>query len=103
MATPAASRQFHWLPTTSVGRWAVALFAAFFISVAVTASIDVDLAVGRLNIRGAFNLLVLIASGVLAAFAIIRCGERALLVFAVLLPALLALGFEASESIFGPY
>ncbi len=93
---------------TSAGWWAVALFTAFFISVAVTVSFDslgfdLDFTVGRFNPVGGFNLLVAIAGGAVAAFAIVRRGERSLLVLAPLMLALLALGFEVAESFFGPY
>lgn len=103
MTTPTASPHFHWLPTTRAGWWAVALFAAFFISVAVTVSFDVDLTVGRFNFVGAFNFLVAIAGGALAVFAVMRRGERALLIFAALLPGLFVPGFEGAELLFPPY
>jgi cytochrome c oxidase subunit IV len=81
----------------------VALCAAFFISVAVTVSADVEFTVGRFNFVGAFNFLVAIAGGALAVFAVMGRGERGLLVFAALLPGLFVLGFEGAELIFPPY
>jgi hypothetical protein len=75
----------------------VALCAAFFISVSVTVSADLDFTVGRLNIVGMFNFLVAIAAGALALYAMLRRGERSLILLAPVLPALFAAGFELAE------
>jgi hypothetical protein len=94
MTTPAASRHFHWLPTTRPGGWALALQLLFLVLVPL-----------NLVIEGAGQLAAWagLLGGALAAFAVMRRGESALLVFAALLPALFVLGFEGAELLFPPY
>jgi hypothetical protein len=75
----------------------VGLCAAFFISVAVTSSLDLEFSVGRFNFVGAFNFLAAIAGGALALYAVLVRGERSLIVLAPILPALFAIGFELAE------
>ena len=94
---------WYVLPRTLAGWWAAALCAAFFMSVAVTVSSDVELSAGRFNFVGAFNFLLAIAGGALALYAILRCGERSLIVLVPVLPALAAAGFELAELLVPPY
>jgi hypothetical protein len=77
----------------------VALCAAFFILVSVTVSTDPDFTVGRLNVVGAINFLVAIAGGGMALYAMLRRGERSLILFAPVLPALFAIGLEFAEAL----
>jgi hypothetical protein len=94
MTTPAASRHLHWLPTTRLGTWALALGLLFVASLPLNSFIEG---------AGRFVALVGLLGGALAVFAIMRRGERALLVVAALLPALFVLGFELAELLFPPY
>lgn len=94
------SDRWHVLPRTRAGWWAVALCAAFFVSVAVTVSADVEFTVGRLNVAGAFNFLVAIAGGALALYAMLLRGERSLIALVPVLPALFVAGFELAELLF---
>ena len=94
------SNRWYVLPRTSAGWWAVALSAAFFVSVAVTVSADVEFTAGRFNFAGAFNFLVAIAGGALALYAMLVRGERSLIVLVPVLPALFAAGFELAELLF---
>ena len=94
------SNSWYVLPRTPAGWWAVALCAAFFVAVAVTVSADVESTVGPLNLAGAFNFLVAVAGGALALYAMLRRGERSLIVLVPVLPALFAAGFELAELLF---
>jgi len=81
------------LPSTRLGRWAVGLAAA-----------NVVLLMGwrLMGPLGGFpGLACGLAGGVVALIAIFRHGERAITVFAALLPALFVLAFVAAELIIG--
>ncbi len=81
------------LPSTRLGRWAVGLAAA-----------NVVLLMGwrLMGPLGGFpGLACGLAGGVVALIAIFRHGERAITVFATLLPALFVLVFIAAELIVG--
>jgi hypothetical protein len=87
-------RRAELLPATSLGRWAVALGAAFFPLVFAAPLVPGAAALG---------LACGLASGVAAVTAIVRRRERAPIVFAALLPTVIALGFGVAEVIFvGP-
>jgi len=89
--------RFHLLPTTRLGWWAVRLavaFAALFVvgdRIVVVAGRDQ----GAVLVVGAGLSLML--AGVTAAFAIVRRGERSVLVFLPLIPALLVVLFLLGE------
>jgi hypothetical protein len=82
-------RRLAVLPTTQLGKWAVGLAGA---SVVLLFGWSL---VGRLG--GVPGLAFGLAGGVLALVAIVRRGERALTVFAVLLPFLTVLVFLLAE------
>lgn len=85
-------RRVRWLPTTQLGKWAVALAAGLF----VLEPLWMVLPGG-----GALGLLSGLAGGVVALVAITRRHERAVLVFAALVPFLLALVFVLAELFIG--
>jgi hypothetical protein len=85
-------RRVHWLPTTRLGKWAVALAAGLF----VLEPLWMVLPGG-----GALGLLSGFAGGVVALVAITRKHERAILVFAALVPFALALAFVLAELFVG--
>jgi hypothetical protein len=76
------------------------LCVAFFVAVAVTVSLDLELTAGRLNLAGAFNFLVAIAGGAVALYALLGRGDRSLILLVPLLPALFAIGLELAELLF---
>lgn len=80
------------LPTTSLGGWAVGLSAAFFPLVFAAA----------LAPRGAMLAFVSgLAGGVAGLMAIVRDRERAVSVFAALVPLAIAVAFVVAEVISG--
>jgi hypothetical protein len=81
------------LPTTPLGKWAIGLAAA---SIVLLLGWTV---LGRLG--GVPGLALGLAGGVLALVAILRHGERALTVFAALLPFLNVLVFLLAELLIG--
>lgn len=85
-------RRFPPLPTTRLGRWAVGLAVAY--PLLVTA--------WRILPGGALlGFASGIAGGVLALVAIVRRGERALLVFAAVAPLVLVVAFVLAELLVG--
>ena len=86
-------RRVVFLPTTPLGTWAIGLAAASVVLVFGWASL------GRLV--GVPALALGLAGGALALVAIIRHGERALTVFAALLPFLNVLFFVLAELLIG--
>jgi hypothetical protein len=80
------------LPTTDLGRWAVGLAAAFFALVFAAFVVPRGAAVG---------LVCGLAAGVAALSAVIRGHERAVSVFAALVPLLIAVGFVLAQLIAG--
>jgi hypothetical protein len=87
------------LPRTAAGWWAVALLVAFACAVAVTTAVDLDANIGQLNLRGTINLLLLLAAGAAALYALLLRGERSVMVVVPILLAVLAVGFEIAEAI----
>lgn len=80
------------LPTSSLGRWAVGLSSGFFPLVFAASVVP----------RGAaFGIAFGVSGGVAAVVAIIRDRERALTVFAALLPAAIAVAIVLAEWITG--
>jgi hypothetical protein len=94
MTTPAAGAHVRWLPATRPGKWALALGALVLACVALNFAIE-----GAGRVAGWAGLF----GGALAAYAVIRRGERAVLVFVVLLLGLFVLGFEGAELLLPPY
>jgi hypothetical protein len=86
-------RRFVVLPTTRLGTWAVVLAV---VSVALLLSWSL---MGRLG--GVPGLGFGLAGGVAALVAIIQRGERALTVFAALVPFLNAVGFVLGSLLIG--
>jgi len=87
------TRRITILPTTRLGRWAVGLAAA-----------NVVLVLGwrLMGPLGAFpGFACGLAGGVVAMVAIFRRGERAITVFAALVPLLLVVAFVLAELIVG--
>ena len=80
------------LPTTHLGRWAVGLAAAFFPLVFAAAVVPRGAALG---------FACGIAGGAAALLAIIRDGERAVIVLAAVAPVVIAVGFVLAELING--
>jgi hypothetical protein len=80
------------LPKTTLGWWAIGLAAAFF-PLALTAGYEVLPGGGRVSFACA------VASGAAGLTAIVRDGERALVVFVALAPLLFAVAFELAELI----
>ena len=80
------------LPTSSLGRWAVGLSSGFFPLVFAATVVP----------RGAaFGMAFGVSGGAAAVVAMIRDRERALTVFAALLPAAIAVAFVLAEWITG--
>lgn len=80
------------LPTTALGRWAVGLTVAFFALVLA----------GTVVPRGAaLGFACGLAGGIAALAAMIRDRERAVTVFAALVPPAIAVAFVVSELISG--
>jgi 4-hydroxybenzoate polyprenyltransferase len=86
-------RRFAILPTTYLGKWALALAAA---SIVLLMSWTL---MGRLG--GIPGLVLGLAGGVVALVAIFRRGERAVTVFAALFPFLNVVGFVLAELLIG--
>jgi hypothetical protein len=82
------SRRIAVLPTTKLGWWAVGLTAAFFPLVFAAAVVPGAAALG---------LGCGIAGGVVAVIAIVRDYDRALTVFAGLVPFVIGLAFMLAE------
>jgi hypothetical protein len=80
------------LPTTSLGRWAVGLAAAFFPLVFAASVFPKGAALG---------FFCGLAGGVAALMAIIRDRERAVTVLAALVPLAMAVAFVLAELIIG--
>lgn len=80
------------LPTTRLGWWAVGLAAAFFPLVFAAAVVPRVAALG---------FICGLAGGVAALIAIVRDRERAVIVFAALVPLAIAVGFMVAELISG--
>ena len=98
----------RWLPTTKAGRVAVWAAAAFVVLVLVNVLIVGPSTAGTDDGRSALDLAVVwaeilaaLAAAVAALLAILRHGERALLVFASLLPAALVIVLEVGELLLG--
>ena len=85
-------RRFAVLPMTSLGKWAVGM------AVAGTVLVLGWSAIGRLGVLG---LALGLASGGAALIAIFRRGERAVTVFAALLPFLTVVVFLLTELLIG--
>ncbi len=82
------NREFRVLPMTRSGRWAVALaLAGTLLMLAWTV----------LPGGGASALVLWLAGGIVALVAFTRHGERGLLVFAALLPFVMAVVFVVAE------
>ena len=87
------ARRIAILPTTRLGRWAVGLAAAFIVLV---------LAWRVMGPAGAApGFACGLVGGVVALVAIFRHGERAITVFAALVPFVFVLGFVVAELIIG--
>ena len=84
--------RINLLPTSALGRWAVGLAAAFFPLVFAAALVPRAAALG---------FVCGVAAGVAALLAIIRDHERALTVFAALVPLAIAVAFVLAEVITG--
>lgn len=80
------------LPTTNLGRWAVGLAAAFLPLVFAAAVVPRGAALG---------FVCGLAGGVVALMAIVRERERAVTVFAALVPLAIAVAFALAELITG--
>lgn len=89
---PVEPRRISILPTTQLGRRAVGLAAAFVVLVPAWKVFPGGAALGF-----ACGLV----GGVVALLAIVRHGERALAVFAAVVPLLLVVGFVAAELLVG--
>jgi hypothetical protein len=89
----ARRRRIAIAPTTPLGRWAAGLGAASIVLLAGSAALG--------TWGASLGLVCGILGGVVALVAIIRGGERAITVFAALLPWLLALGFVLAEPLIG--
>jgi len=102
--------RFHLLPTTRLGWWAVRLAVAFAALFVVGMSLaGAGQKIGGegvfdnlwltvpLAVVGMTALLAGVLAGVTAAFAIVRRGERSVLVFLPLIPALLVALFVLGE------
>src|SRR3990172_7589208 len=86
------ARRITILPTTRLGWWAVGLAAAFPVFVLAWTIVPGGAALG---------LACGLAGGVVALVAIFRHGERAITVFAALVPLVLGLAFVLAELIIG--
>jgi len=93
MTTQRGERRFHLLPTTTAGRWAVALGLAFLLWVPLS---------GGMMPPGVGKLFLVAGplGGCLAIYAVVRRGERALLVLLPLVPAAAVAGFAIAEALF---
>jgi hypothetical protein len=80
------------LPTTDLGRWAVGLAAAFF---------PLVFAAGVVPLGAALGFFCGLAGGAAALTAVIRDRERAVTVFAALLPLVVGVAFVLAEVITG--
>jgi hypothetical protein len=90
---PRRARRVAILPTTRLGRWAVGLAAASFVLV---------LAWRVMGPAGAVpGFACGLAGGVVALVAIVRRGERAITVFAALVPLMFVVFFVLAELIVG--
>jgi hypothetical protein len=99
-------RKFLARPATRLGRWAVALAAAFAVMFIINAAVFMRLAEAPwqhivLPFYGIAMLLCGLAAGVAAAIAIVRKGERSWLVWLPLLPCVLVLFLVVGE-LLGP-
>lgn len=83
-------RRITILPTTNLGRWAVGLATAFFPLVFAAAVVPRGAALG---------LVCGLAGGVAASIAIVRDHERAVTVFAAVVPFVIGLAFMVAELI----
>lgn len=81
-------------PSTSLGRWALALALAGFVLMNFAWTL-----LGRLG--GFPGLALALIGGVLALTAIVRRGERSLAVFAALVPFLAVVAFVVAELVVG--
>lgn len=80
------------LPTTRMGWWAVGLAGAFFVLVLAAAVVPRGAALGFVCGLG---------GGVVALSAVVRDRERAVTVFAALLPLVIAVAFVLTELLTG--
>jgi hypothetical protein len=85
-------RRISFLPATRVGWWAVSLAAAFFPLVFAATVVPIAAALG---------FVCGLAGGVVALMAIIRDRDRAVTVFAALVPLAVAVAFVLTEVITG--
>lgn len=89
---PSRKRRLAMLPSTRLGWWAVGLAAAFFPLVVMWTIVPRGAALGMLSA---------IAGGVCGLVAIVRRGERALAVFATVVPLAMTVGFVLAELLVG--
>jgi hypothetical protein len=87
-ASPVHHRRMPVLPTTPLGRWAAGLAVTFFPLVFAAALVPRAAAAG---------FVCGLAGGVTALVAIVRDRERAVTVFAALVPLAIAVGFGLAE------
>ena len=85
-------RRIAILPTSDLGWWAVGLAAAFFPLVFVGAVVPRGIALG---------FVCGLAGGVTGLMAVVRSRERAVTVFAALVPLIVAVAFVLAELIAG--
>lgn len=85
-------RRITVLPTTSLGRWSVGLAVAFFPFVFAAAVVPRAAAIG---------VVCGLAGGVAALVAVLRDHERAVSVFAALVPLAIPVAFVLAELITG--
>jgi hypothetical protein len=90
--SPVKHRRRTILPTTNLGRWAVGLATAFFPLVFAAAVVPRVAALG---------FICGLTGGVAALIAIVRDRERAVIVFAALVPLAIAVAFVLAELISG--
>jgi hypothetical protein len=89
---PRADRKTRYLPTSSPGKWAVGL---------AVASVPLQFAWMILPGGAALAMACAFAGGVLGATAIIRHGERAIAVYATLVPFVMTVAFIIAELVIG--
>ena len=102
-ASPSKQRKFLARPATRLGRWSVALAAAFAVMFIINneavfmrlPEAPQELIVGPLS--GIAMLLCGLAAGVTAAIAVVRKGERSWLVWLSLVPCLYVLFLVVGE------
>jgi len=101
-------RKFLARPATRLGRWSVALAAAFVVMFIINAAVFMRLPEAPwqpsvLPFYGIAMLLCGLAAGVTAALAVVRQGERSWLVWLPLLPCLFVLFLVVGEFVGPPH